>query len=113
MYSVPGFRFNDGEEQVDSGIWYGWFMYVKNDDEQPNFGVYDYHRETYGDPMEFGYHDLVPLFRAENWDPDRWAALYKYSGADFAGICAEHGDGFAMWDSEYDEFNAMLHVKLV
>jgi alpha-L-fucosidase len=107
VYSVPGFRFDDGEEQVDSGIWYGWFMYVKNDDKQPNFGVYDFHRETYGDPMEFGYHDLVPLFTAKNWDPDRWAALYKYSGADFAGICAEHGDGFAMWNSEYDEFNAM------
>ena len=105
VYSVPGFRFNDGEEQVDSGIWYGWFMYVKNDDDQPNFGVYDFHRKTYGDPMEFGYHDLVPLFRAEKWDPDLWAALYKYSGADFAGICAEHGDGFAMWDSEYDSYN--------
>lgn len=107
VYSVPGFRFNDGEEQVDSGIWYGRFMYVKNDSKEPNFGVYDFHQLNYGDQMEFGYHDLVPLFTAENWDPEAWAELYKYSGADFAGICAEHGDGFAMWDTEYDAYNSM------
>jgi alpha-L-fucosidase len=107
VYSVPGYRFNDGAEQVDSGIWYGAFMYVPNDAEQDNYGVYDFHKKTYGDPLEFGYHDLVPLFNAEKWDPDAWASLYKEAGADFAGICAEHGEGFAMWDSEFDKYNAM------
>ncbi|MHC4559879.1 MAG: alpha-L-fucosidase [Planctomycetota bacterium] len=107
VYSVPGFRFNDGAEQVDSGLWYGMFMYVPNNSDQPNYGVYDHHRKTYGDPAEFGYHDFVPLFKAEKWDPGRWATLYKQAGADFAGVCAEHGDGFAMWDTEFDEYNAM------
>jgi alpha-L-fucosidase len=107
VYSVPGYRFNDGAEQVDSGLWYGWFMYVPNGSEQPNFGVYDYHRETYGEPCEYSYHEFVPMFKAEKWDPDEWAELYKYAGADFAGVAAEHGDGFIMWDSEFDEFNSM------
>ncbi len=107
VYSVPGYRFNSGAEQVDSGLWYGYFMYVPNDSEEQNYGVYDFHLENYGDPCEFGYHDFVPLFRAENWDPDRWAALYKRAGADFAGIAAEHGDGFTLWDSDFDKFNAM------
>ena len=107
VYSVPGYPFNEGSEKVDSGIWYGHFMYVPNDAEENNYGVYDFHRKTYGDPMEFGYHDLVPLFKAEKWDPDAWAALYKEAGGDFAGIQAEHGDGFAMWDTEFDAFNCM------
>ena len=107
VYSVPGFRFNDGSEQVDSGLWYGWFMYIPNDREQNNFGVYDFHRKTYGEPCEFGYHDLAPLFKAEKWDPDRWASLYKHAGADFAGVCAQFSDGFPMWDSKYDAFNSM------
>ena len=102
VYSVPGYRFNSGAEQVDSGLWYGMFMY--NPDNP--YGVYDFHCKTYGDPAEFGYHDLVPLFEAEKWDPDRWAELYKSAGADFAGVCAEHGDGFAMWDSELTPWNA-------
>lgn len=107
VYSVPGYRFNDGAEQVDSGLWYGWFMYVNNEDEDPNYGVYDFHRATYGEPCEFGYHDLVPLFKAEKWDPDEWVKLYKYAGADFVGLAAEHGDGYALWDTEFDEFNSM------
>ena len=107
VYSVPGFRFNDGAEQVDSGLWYGWFMYVPNDSDLPNFGVYDYHRQTYGPPCEWGYHKFVPMFKAEKWDPEEWAKLYKYAGADYAGVAAEHGDGFIMWDSEFDKFNSM------
>ncbi|HIJ71939.1 MAG TPA: hypothetical protein HPP87_11345 [Planctomycetes bacterium] len=107
VYSVPGYRFNDGAEQVDSGLWYGMFMYVPNDSGQPNYGVYDHHRKTYGDPAEFGYHDFVPMFKAENWDPDSWAKLYKEAGADFAGVAVEHCDGFVLWDTEFDKYNCM------
>ncbi len=102
-YSVPGFMFTHPGERVDSGIWYGGAMYDPEDD----LGVYDFHRKTYGEPCEFGYKDLVPLFKAEKWDPDRWARIYKDAGADFAGICAEHADGYAMWDSELDTYNSM------
>lgn len=107
VYSVPGFAFDSGSERVDSGLWYGRFMYVSNNSEEPNYGVYDFHRKTYGDPCKFSYHDLVPMFKAEKWDPERWVNLYKEAGADFVGIAAEHGDGFVLWDSEFDEFNAM------
>ena len=31
VYSVPGIRFNDGPEMVDSGLWYGGFMYIPNE----------------------------------------------------------------------------------
>ena len=26
-----------------------------------------------GHPPEFGYKDIIPLFKAEKWDPDAWA----------------------------------------
>ena len=107
VYSVPGFPFDSGSERVDSGIWYGRYMYVPNNSGKPNYGVFDFHRKTYGDPCEFGYHDLIPLFKAERWDPESWAKLYKAAGADFAGVCAEHADGFAMWDTDFDKFNSM------
>jgi alpha-L-fucosidase len=105
IYSVPGYKFNEGSELVDSGLWYGWFMYVTNDNEEiDNFGVYDFHRKTYGDPTEFGYKDLIPLFTSEKWDPDEWAKFYKEIGIDFAGVVAQYSDGFPMWDSRYDTF---------
>ena len=104
-YSVPGFAFLDPNERVDSGIWYGGCMYAPGGE----LGCYEFHLQNYGNPCDFGYHDLVPLFRAENWDPNRWANLYKYAGADFAGVCAEHADGFPMWNTQLDSYNVMNH----
>ena len=49
VYSVPGFRFNDGAEQVDSGLWYGMFMYVPNNSNESNRieGVSRFLKEDY------------------------------------------------------------------
>ncbi len=107
VYSVPGHRFNDGKEVVDSGLWYGKFMYIPNGLKRNNYGCYDFHRKNYGEPCETGYHELIPLFTAAKWDPDEWVSLFKYAGGDYAGVTAEHGDGFVLWDSDYDKFNSM------
>jgi alpha-L-fucosidase len=90
IYSVPG-----------QSLFYGMGMYEKGNP------LYNYHVAHYGDPTKFGYKDLIPLFEAEKWNPDAWAELFEKPGADFAGPCAEHHDGFAMWDTKYDTFNAM------
>jgi alpha-L-fucosidase len=45
--------------------------------------TYHYIKETYGKPdIEFGYKDFIPMFTAEEWDPDRWAKLFKEAGVD-------------------------------
>ena len=81
--------------------WYGTHMYNR---EHSN---YQFHRETYGDQKEFGYKDLVPLFKAANFDADEWADLFVESGARFAGPAGEHADGFSMWDSKVNEWNSV------
>jgi alpha-L-fucosidase len=90
IYSVPAY-FSE---------WYPHFMYRKGHQ------VYRHHTETYGDPSEFNYHDFVPMFTAEKFDAEDWAQLFKDAGARFAGPCAQHHDGFAMWDSEVNPWNA-------
>ncbi|HUT01751.1 MAG TPA: alpha-L-fucosidase [Phycisphaerae bacterium] len=90
VYSVPAF----GSE------WYPRNMHRKAGRE------YKHHVETYGDPTKFGYADFVPMFQAEKFDPDRWAALFEQAGARFAGPVAEHHDGFAMWASKLTPWNA-------
>jgi len=102
VYSVPGFVFTDPSERIDSGLWYGAQMYNKNN----VYGVYQHHLKAYGDPCEFGYKDFVPMFKAEKWNPDGWAKFFKTIGIDFAGLAAEHGDGFCLWDTEHDAFNS-------
>ncbi|HYW98105.1 MAG TPA: alpha-L-fucosidase, partial [Candidatus Elarobacter sp.] len=82
-YSVPAY----GSE------WYPRMMYVEGSAE------YRHHIETYGKQDKFGYKDLIPMFKAEHFDPAAWAELFKKAGAKYVVPVAEHHDGFAMYDS--------------
>jgi len=46
------------------GDWYARRMY-----EEGSSG-YKYHLEHYGHPSKFGYKDIIPLWKAEKWDPE-------------------------------------------
>ena len=96
VYAVPGWAPEDRYAE-----WYPHRMYMKG---TPTF---KYHREHYGDQGEFGYKDFIPMFKAEKWDPDRWARLFRKAGARYVVPVAEHHDGFAMWDSDLTEWDAM------
>ena len=89
VLSVPAFA-ND---------WYPRNMHIKDKPE------YQHHVATYGPPSKFGYHDFVPMFKAEKFNADNWAELFQKAGARFAGQVAEHHDGFAMWDSKVTPWN--------
>lgn len=91
VYSVPAYQTE----------WYSHYMYV------PGHPVNEYHVETFGPVDEFGYKDFIPMFRAEKFEPEKWAELFKASGARWAGPVTEHADGFAMWDSKLTKFDAM------
>jgi alpha-L-fucosidase len=47
------------------------------------------------------------MLTLENFDADAIVKLYQDSGARFVGFTAEHADGFAMWDSELTEWDAV------
>lgn len=101
-YAVPAY----------GGEWYPRWMHYEgleskgNNVDGDSASFYKHHEETYGPLNEFGYHDFIPMFTAENFDPDEWADLFKASGAQFAGPVGEHHDGFAMWDSDVTPWNA-------
>lgn len=91
VYAVPAF---DSE-------WYARNMYQKD------HIAYKHHREKWGSQKQFGYKDFIPLFKAERFDADEWAALFKKSGAKYVVPVAEHHDGFSMYDSDLNEWNAV------
>ncbi len=90
VYSVPGF----GNE------WYPRNMYLKDSKE------FKHHVATYGPQSKFGYKDFIPRFKAEKYDPQAWARLFKKAGAKYIVPVAEHHDGFAMYDSALTEWCA-------
>ena len=68
---------------------------------------YVYHLKTFGHPSQFGYKDIIPLWKAEKWDPDRLMALYKKAGARYFVSQAVHHDNFDLWNSKYHRWNAV------
>lgn len=84
-----------------SGDWMARELYIEGS------GKYRYHVENYGHPSEFGYKDILPLFRAEKWNPKQLVAFYKELGAEYFFVLGNHHDNYDLWDSQYQEWNSM------
>ncbi len=119
-YQVPQW-FQDGK----IGVWTHWGIPSATDENRPNDGSHygrrmygamegekpaqakmtqdltDFHAKRYGPQSEFGYEDLVPLFKGEKWDPDALVGFFKQNGARFIMPVACHHDNFDMYDSSH------------
>lgn len=59
------------------GDWYARKLYLQNPKSSWEKGDYDYHVKNYGHPSVFGYKDIIPLWKAERWNPEELMKLYK------------------------------------
>jgi len=82
------------------GDWYARQMYEQ--------GSHDYqdHVARYGHPSVKGYKDIIPLWKAEKWDPDHLMSLYKAAGAKYFVSMGSHHDNFFLWKSALHKWNA-------
>jgi alpha-L-fucosidase len=109
-YSCPGW-FRDakfgiwahwGPQAVPmEGDWYARRMYQEKDK------AYQHHLETYGHPSTNGYKDIIPLWKAEKWEPERLMKLYKQAGAKYFVSMGTHHDNFFLWNSKLHRWNAV------
>ena len=83
------------------GDWYARGMY-----EEGN-GHYTHHLQNYGHPSTNGYKDIIPLWKAEKWDPDRLMTLYTKAGARYFVSMGVHHDNFDLWNSTHHRWNAV------
>jgi len=90
-YAVPAF----------GGEWYPRMMYMQGSKE------FNHHVATYGPQSRFGYKDFIPQFRAPQFDATAWAQLFAAAGARFVVPVAEHHDGFAMYETALNPWNAV------
>jgi alpha-L-fucosidase len=90
IFSVPAFN----------NEWYSRNMYIQGTEE------FEHHVKTYGKHKDFGYKDFIPRFKAEYFNPQEWAELFKESGAKYVIPVAEHHDGFQMYRSAVSHWNA-------
>jgi alpha-L-fucosidase len=109
-YQVPGW-FRDakfgiwahwGPQAVPRrGDWYARWMYV------PGHPHYAHHLKNYGHPSEFGYKDVIALWKAEKFDPEALMDLYAAAGAKYFVSMGVHHDNFDLWNSRHHRWNSL------
>jgi alpha-L-fucosidase len=102
------------------GIMFNWGLHSVPawDQKRINLAMYPdaYGCWMYNDPAHIAHHvkywgsdfqfdDFFPLFRAERYDPEALATLFKETGARYLITMSKHHDGVAWWDSEWTKRN--------
>jgi len=88
------------QSAAEYGDWYARNMYMEGSKQ------YNYHVQTYGHPSKFGFKDIIPTWKAEQFDPARLMSLYKKAGAKYFVSMGVHHDNFDLWNSKLNPWNA-------
>jgi len=94
VYSVPAYRAVSDKLYASYAEWY----YARVMFDTLNGGAL-FHQKNYG--KDFDYHDFAGQFKAELFNPDEWAGMFKNSGAKYVVLTSKHHDGFCLWPASH------------
>jgi len=97
VYSVPAYAPAIRNNGYSYAEWYWHRLYEK----QKDFTAF--HDKNYG--SSFAYTQFEPMFKAEMFEPDQWADLFKKSGAKYVVLTSKHHDGYSLWNSQEADKN--------
>ena len=90
-YAVPAYAPTDADSVYTCyAEWYHGRLIETNEQ------FCSHHKKHYGNAP---YGNFAAEFKAENFNPSEWAALFKKSGAKYAVLTSKHHDGYALWPS--------------
>jgi len=87
--------------QPEHGDWYARSMYEEGS------GNYKSHLVEYGHPSTNGFKDVIHVWKAERFDPDKLLKFYKDCGAKYFMALANHHDNLDLYDSKYQPWNSV------
>lgn len=94
IFSVPAWAPTNGGVYDKYAEWY-WARLNKDDRKIQSF--IHFHNEKYG--AKFQYQDFTRDFKAELFNPDQWAEIFKNAGANYIVLTSKHHEGFTLWPS--------------
>lgn len=90
-YSVPAYAPVIPNSGYSYAEWY-WYRMVE---KQKDFMAF--HNKVYG--KDFLYPQFEKSFKAELFNPDQWADVFKKSGARYVVLTSKHHEGYTLWNS--------------
>ncbi|HZZ20530.1 MAG TPA: alpha-L-fucosidase, partial [Opitutaceae bacterium] len=95
LYSVAGYA-----PKKEKGAMYpDWYLQRMYDDP----ATAKYHAEKWG--KDFQRDDFIPLFTADNFDPEKIAQIAEETGMRYVVPFCKHHDGFCLWPSSFTHRN--------
>ncbi len=92
LYAVPSYAPvipNSGDSYAE------WYWYRIATAKQKDFTAF--HDKNYG--PGFSYPQFEPIFKAEMFDPQQWAQVFRNSGARYVVLTSKHHEGYCLWNS--------------
>ena len=98
LYSVPGY--------TNKGTYAEWYWNAMNEIEDKNdpikverhIEINRFHKQNYGE--DFPYSGFRKEFKAELFQPEEWADIFKRSGAKYVVLTSKHHDGYCLWPNK-------------
>jgi alpha-L-fucosidase len=87
--------------EPEHGDWYARSMYIQGNPD------YKSHLAEYGHPSTNGFKDVIHVWKAEHFDPDKLLKFYKDNGAKYFMALANHHDNFDNFNSKYQPWNSV------
>jgi len=99
LYSVPAYAAVGvkGENEYAEWYWNSLTEGMRGNGTSNGAATWEFHKKVYG--PDFKYPDFAPMFRAELFDPDRWADVFVQAGAKYVALTSKHHEGFTLWHS--------------
>ncbi len=91
----------------EDGDWYAKWIYMPKYAWGDYTRVYPHHLQRVGHPSVTGYKDMLPLWKAEKWDPEKLMKLYRRAGARYVIAQGMHHDNVDLWNSKYQPWNSV------
>ena len=106
-YSVPAWANPSCElGTVSDKEWYANDPYAEWYQNSVRIGhgpTYEHHCRVYG--KDYPYENFADLWKAEKWNPDAWADLFRRAGAKYVIPATKHHEGLCLWNSAYTDYN--------
>lgn len=97
-YSVPAYApVGDVDLYAKYAEWYWRRLAEPQDDVHEPFNAF--HERVFGPNVR--YQDFASQFKAEMFDPEEWARIFRGAGAQYVVLTSKHHEGFALWPSRY------------
>lgn len=93
------------------GIFFHWGISAVDGDVDISWGMFKNWPYSYKILSPDEYFALAKDFHPRKYAPDKWIKAAKEAGFRYAVLTTRHHDSFALWPTEYGEFNTRIYME--